>query len=107
MKKTESKFALLAALIAILAFASIPLWQNNLNSLRPQTHTVKKKKTAKKKKVVHVTWGYPFKKLYEKKIKFKSGQKFGETDVIRSEEHTSELQSRFDLVCRLLLEKKK
>src|SRR5207249_7620147 len=27
--------------------------------------------------------------------------------VDRSEEHTSELQSRFDLVCRLLLEKKK
>src|SRR5699024_7456765 len=27
--------------------------------------------------------------------------------VGRSEEHTSELQSRFDLVCRLLLEKKK
>src|SRR5699024_12655228 len=25
--------------------------------------------------------------------------------IIRSEEHTSELQSRFDLVCRLLLEK--
>src|SRR5207249_6665006 len=29
------------------------------------------------------------------------------TTAIRSEEHTSELQSRFDLVCRLLLEKKK
>src|SRR5207249_8405297 len=28
-------------------------------------------------------------------------------NVRRSEEHTSELQSRFDLVCRLLLEKKK
>src|SRR5207249_6565403 len=28
-------------------------------------------------------------------------------DAGRSEEHTSELQSRFDLVCRLLLEKKK
>src|SRR5437868_11445231 len=28
-------------------------------------------------------------------------------DSSRSEEHTSELQSRFDLVCRLLLEKKK
>src|SRR5438067_9372730 len=26
---------------------------------------------------------------------------------VRSEEHTSELQSRFDIVCRLLLEKKK
>src|SRR5207249_11188442 len=28
-------------------------------------------------------------------------------EQVRSEEHTSELQSRFDLVCRLLLEKKK
>src|SRR5699024_11554259 len=28
-------------------------------------------------------------------------------NLSRSEEHTSELQSRFDLVCRLLLEKKK
>src|SRR5699024_12316654 len=27
-------------------------------------------------------------------------------NIFRSEEHTSELQSRFDLVCRLLLEKK-
>src|SRR5699024_3447892 len=27
--------------------------------------------------------------------------------ILQSEEHTSELQSRFDLVCRLLLEKKK
>src|SRR5699024_12064699 len=26
---------------------------------------------------------------------------------VRSEEHTSELQSRFDVVCRVLLEKKK
>src|SRR5699024_5139473 len=30
-----------------------------------------------------------------------------EMRLSRSEEHTSELQSRFDLVCRLLLEKKK
>src|SRR2546421_5677470 len=30
-----------------------------------------------------------------------------EVFVVRSEEHTSELQSRSDLVCRLLLEKKK
>src|SRR6266403_1774968 len=29
------------------------------------------------------------------------------THIVRSEEHTSELQSRRDLVCRLLLEKKK
>src|SRR5699024_11985277 len=39
-------------------------------------------------------------------------ERLGHEDTIsyekwpRSEEHTSELQSRFDLVCRLLLEKK-
>src|SRR5206468_12445239 len=31
----------------------------------------------------------------------------GQWSSVRSEEHTSELQSRSDLVCRLLLEKKK
>src|SRR2546427_8516475 len=31
----------------------------------------------------------------------------GNTVVVRSEEHTSELQSQSNLVCRLLLEKKK
>src|SRR5260221_1905307 len=36
------------------------------------------------------------------------GQAFSRnTDLVRSEEHTSELQSHSDLVCRLLLEKKK
>src|SRR5690625_6044661 len=33
--------------------------------------------------------------------------KFMYNNVLRSEEHTSELQSRGHLVCRLLLEKKK
>src|SRR5690606_11708492 len=32
---------------------------------------------------------------------------FGLVSLLRSEEHTSELQSRENLVCRLLLEKKK
>src|SRR5699024_12720963 len=37
-----------------------------------------------------------------------SGCRIADGDLfLRSEEHTSELQSRFDLVCRLLLEKKK
>src|SRR2546422_7971786 len=34
-------------------------------------------------------------------------QKFRVGEAIRSEEHTSELQSRLHLVCRLLLEEKK
>src|SRR2546421_6649718 len=42
-------------------------------------------------------------------VAVESCQPFGEGRQIssRSEEHTSELQSRSDLVCRLLLEKKK
>src|SRR5438067_2687420 len=45
-------------------------------------------------------------------LELELGEHAGEIDARpelgrRSEEHTSELQSRFDLVCRLLLEKKK
>src|SRR5437868_9785092 len=70
---------------------------------------------------------FPYTTLFRSKNEFASLVKFGETaidveyefepgqeeiiradpDDSRSEEHTSELQSRFDLVCRLLLEKKK
>src|SRR5207249_5237476 len=39
-------------------------------------------------------------------VKIEHGRLFGGLNW-RSEEHTSELQSRFDIVCRLLLEKKK
>src|SRR5699024_12077864 len=42
------------------------------------------------------------KSLFDIPVKLSIG-----TPSTRSEEHTSELQSRFDLVCRLLLEKKK
>src|SRR5437773_11199279 len=35
------------------------------------------------------------------------GRRLGGLEPVRSEEHTSELQSHHDLVCRLLLEKKK
>src|SRR5207249_4893809 len=40
------------------------------------------------------------------KLKMAVGQVRLISENLRSEEHTSELQSRFDLVCRLLLEKK-
>src|SRR2546422_7149366 len=38
---------------------------------------------------------------------FRRAGRLGAAEVARSEEHTSELQSRLHLVCRLLLEKKK
>src|SRR5699024_7355077 len=40
-------------------------------------------------------------------LRFNMGGSKENVYIDRSEEHTSELQSRFDLVCRLLLEKKK
>src|SRR5689334_23456371 len=56
-----------------------------------------------------------FKSFAEAKIEFPEGvtaivgpNGSGKSNVVdRSEEHTSELQSQFHLVCRLLLEKKK
>src|SRR5699024_12290763 len=45
---------------------------------------------------------------YGKSLAFSyAGRRKRRRSLCRSEEHTSELQSRFDLVCRLLLEKKK
>src|SRR5689334_24042889 len=41
------------------------------------------------------------------KAKLPRVQELAKTRRVRSEEHTSELQSQFHLVCRLLLEKKK
>src|SRR3712207_8509252 len=52
--------------------------------------------------VRHFTW------LVKRQIKIMSYREIAaEYNVSRSEEHTSELQSRQYLVCRLLLEKKK
>src|SRR3712207_8076576 len=45
-----------------------------------------------------------FEAIYSNCVGWPAG---GATDLERSEEHTSELQSRQYLVCRLLLEKKK
>src|SRR5699024_11673469 len=50
--------------------------------------------------------------VVHEEIENEEGQPYEQGDEVvleadhRSEEHTSELQSRFDLVCRLLLEKK-
>src|SRR5699024_136750 len=42
----------------------------------------------------------------ERQIDWNEMKALTKDNAMRSEEHTSELQSRFDLVCRLLLEKK-
>src|SRR2546430_8769816 len=59
---------------------------------------------------------FPYTTLFRSRVEadprqhpFRPGHelRFGEEDEPRSEEHTSELQSQSNLVCRLLLEKKK
>src|SRR5437867_8676759 len=45
--------------------------------------------------------------FYQERIALHSAYLFPSIFKFRSEEHTSELQSPYDLVCRLLLEKKK
>src|SRR5690349_24015696 len=50
----------------------------------------------------------PHRELAARRLRsFHRRRDLGEAESERSEEHTSELQSRRDLVCRLLLEKKK
>src|SRR5690606_41744100 len=52
--------------------------------------------------------GFPILKIFQTISQpFFIGQINRKNSFIRSEEHTSELQSRENLVCRLLLEKKK
>src|SRR3712207_7785437 len=63
---------------------------------------------------IHFNWttGYGYNDIGREKVEEIFSLIFGAEDAlvrstIRSEEHTSELQSRQYLVCRLLLEKKK
>src|SRR3712207_8640543 len=62
----------------------------------------------KKSTILHDTLGMENPYRYRNKVQLPVGEENGEIKIgFRSEEHTSELQSRQYLVCRLLLEKKK
>lgn len=78
----KKKLFTLLGIILILSVASVPLWRfsQHLNQ-QTEPKSVQTKKPKVKKHVV--TWGYPFARLYQKKIKFKSGQKYGDTDILR------------------------
>src|SRR5699024_12131024 len=81
------------------------------NTVQTMLTRLEKKKALKAEKVGRAFVYQSLIEQYEfveKKSKLFLNQFFGGTlNSMRSEEHTSELQSRFDLVCRLLLEKKK
>src|SRR5438093_4525834 len=87
--------------------------QANLQSIKPLRRTDFVERRARKieekiEKRVHEQESIPLQRMNRRKLK---GLNFArqKMDVTtgRSEEHTSELQSLTNLVCRLLLEKKK
>src|SRR5687768_18333750 len=56
--------------------------------------------------VLCILFGFSFRRVLTTKYQAQN-TKYKAQPLLRSEEHTSELQSRLHLVCRLLLEKKK
>src|SRR2546430_7406961 len=74
------------------------------STLFPYTTLFRSPDTAKSKLDRDIRMGRPAKNLQSERLVHPSRPFF---KVVRSEEHTSELQSQSNLVCRLLLEKKK
>src|SRR5699024_11236680 len=81
-------------LLGLLEHRSIVIVLPHLHRLHPL-----KLVEQKKYKCLHIDKKIPLKNYRQPQLLL--------CPPLRSEEHTSELQSRFDLVCRLLLEKKK
>src|SRR5699024_12209871 len=91
------------------------MWKNVRNKRRWRKRKDKKNEERRMKTLGWIPsrirhWVILMYILVEKRSKLKIKSLFMVRAIYyltRSEEHTSELQSRFDLVCRLLLEKKK
>ncbi|RVU71707.1 M23 family metallopeptidase [Lactobacillus xujianguonis] len=97
MKNKQSSFLLLITLLIICGIASYLLWHGHQNFDYEQGTVSRVHHHHHKKKKTHpVTWGYPFKRLYEKKIKFKSGQKYGQTDILRRTKPKSYFHDGYD-----------
>lgn len=86
-KQTLQKAALWLLLIVLVLGGGTAIyakWHGGFDQqigkkAQPKEMALKKTKTLTDSQI----WGYPFSKCYMKKIKYKSGQKFGKTDVVR------------------------
>src|SRR5699024_11755528 len=102
MKKRWISLLLMAVLIFVSACSN-----DNQNVHQDDKYG----KDGKIKIIEYGDFKCPYCKKVEENIMPKLKKEYIDTkkvdyQFVRSEEHTSELQSRFDLVCRLLLEKK-
>src|SRR5699024_11521320 len=88
----------------IQIFTTGTVWQNGYHKIMSAID-IKNAKKVKTATVVSAGLLGGFITARESGIRLLGGVET--TEQTRSEEHTSELQSRFDLVCRLLLEKKR
>lgn len=94
--KRRKRIGLIIVLVLLCLCGTMPLWSRHLPAFTSNQRTVQKKAAQKKRKRPAVTWGYPFKACYHKKIKFKSGQEFGETDFLRRLKPKSYFHDGFD-----------
>src|SRR5699024_2322531 len=83
----------------VIKDAEIPAFVNDTI-----TRVTGNKRAGRKLQKAASQWAKDAEKQLKKQSKKKQKSRRGL--LVRSEEHTSELQSRFDIVCRLLLEKK-
>src|SRR5699024_11532448 len=82
---------------------ALPIWQKSPHELpRGQGGDVLQQLVGQQQEGQHTEHPLPARRPQSAEQDRAPGAQKG----ARSEEHTSELQSRFDLVCRLLLEKK-
>jgi len=65
--KKRNKFLLFLAIIILVVVATIPLWQKKTSSHYKTTSRVTQIRKVSKHKKHKATWGYPFKRLYEKR----------------------------------------
>src|SRR5699024_9928776 len=89
------------------AFKSKTMAQDYLQKIRQNYASIQGSFPPKSPLNARVTGTIQRDGYHIEKVVYESFSNHHVTANLRSEEHTSELQSRFDLVCRLLLEKKK
>src|SRR5205807_9555955 len=85
---------------------ALPILQRLLARLQPGVEVCARVPVPRPSLVIRLTQARPT----ERKLRVDAHRPLEQRDrllVVRSEEHTSELQSPCNLVCRLLLEKKK
>ena len=96
MKRKTVFLLVVVAILMIIFFAAKPLLEQKNVLLSNQIQTTKQKKKKTVKHYPPATWGYPFEKMNEKQIKFKSGQKYGQTDVLRRPQSHSYFHDGYD-----------